>query len=56
LLYQQEREVKEEDQEEKYKRQGRMHVARVDNRLHVSNRIQSSRKKKWRPGKRWSGE
>ena len=57
LSYQPERKLKEEDQKENYKRQGRVHVARVeDNRLPVSNRIQTSRKKKWRPGKRWSGE
>jgi hypothetical protein len=47
------RKVKEDDQKEKYKRQGRVHVAKMDNRLPVSNRIQTSRKKKWRPGKRW---
>ena len=47
----------EEEQKGKYKRQGRVHVARVEeNKLPVSNRIQTSRKKKWRPGKRRSGE
>lgn len=56
LSYQPERKV-EEDQKQKYKRQGRVHMARVeDNRLPVDNSIETSRKKKWRPGKRWLGE